>query len=128
MRLLGWITAFVLAVGSVLYAGALLLAVEVGGFFFFSFFPDLKYSKTSPVRLYFEILISECRAPLLLATALLLFLLATRTTLSSKKSAERIEESFAVIEANTQLHKEPLISDEPGSEAIGLGITPAEPS
>ena len=107
MRVMGWISAVVLAVGSLVYAGAVLVAVKFGGFLVFLFVNDDRTTKSSAFRLYFEILFSECRLPLILATLLLLFLFGTRTSSPSRKSAQRIEESFAAIEAKESAERTP---------------------
>jgi hypothetical protein len=104
MRLLGWIVAVVLGVGSFCYAGAIWAAVKVGGFFVVSFFPDVETSKSSSIRLYFEILFSECRFTLALAGVLSLLLLSTKPRLNSRKSTKRIEASFAAINDNNMKH------------------------
>jgi hypothetical protein len=102
MRLAGWLIVALLGVGSALYAAAILVAVKFGGFVLFLFVTDKRSTKTSTFRLYFEILLTECRWPLVMLCALLLWLVCTQARYGSKKSALRIAESFAVIEVNQQ--------------------------
>jgi hypothetical protein len=102
MRLVGWLIAALLGVGSALYAAAILVAVKFGRFVLFLIVADNRSTKTSTVSLYFEILLTECRWPLVMLCALLLWLGCTQARYGSKKSALRIAESFAVIEANQQ--------------------------
>jgi hypothetical protein len=102
MRLVGWLIAALLGVGSALYAAAILVAVKFGGFVLFLFVADERSTKTSTFRLYFEILLTECRWPLVMLCALLLWLVCTQARYGSKKSALRIAESFAAIEVNRQ--------------------------
>ncbi len=102
MRLVGWVIAGLLGVGSALYAAAILAAVKFGGFVLFLFAPDERSTKTSSFRLYFEILLNECRWPLVMLWALLLWLVCTQARYGSKRSALRIAKSFAAIEVDQQ--------------------------
>jgi hypothetical protein len=102
MRLVGWVIAVLLGVGSALYAAAVLVAVKLGGFALFLFVADERTTKTSTFRLYFEILLTECRWPLVMLCALLLWLVSTQARYGSKRSALRIAESFAAIDVNHQ--------------------------
>jgi hypothetical protein len=102
MRPVGWLVAALLGAGSALYAAAILVAVKFGGFVLFLFVADERSTKTSTFRLYFEILLTECRWPLVMLCALLLWLVCTQARYGPKKSALRIAESFVVIEVNQQ--------------------------
>jgi hypothetical protein len=102
MRLVGWVIAGLLGAGSAFYAAAILVSVKFGGFLLFLFIPNEHAANTSAVRLFFEILLTECRWPLVILSALLVWLLSTQARFGSKRSAQRIAESLATIEANQQ--------------------------
>ena len=95
MRLLGWIAVAILTIGSLLYAGAVLVAVEIGGFIALAFVPPDHIAKTSPLSLYFEVLFKECRLPLGIAALLALLLLYTRPSIRNRKSKQRIDALLA---------------------------------